>query len=375
MNLKTTDNNGIIKEQNWGFINEKGEYTINPQFKLEMPFSNSLAAVYNGKQFGFINEKGEYTINPQFDDAGVFVGDYAPVKNGKQWGYIDTKGKYSINAQFDMALNFTEKLAAVKSNEKWGYINYEGKYIINTQFDDASSFIGDIAIVKSSDKYGLIDKDGKYKVNPQFDYFDITGAEMLSVYGEGYTDETVKTDKTPPLEKIAEDFLNHINKREYAEAKKLASPESTASIDMLESFSKMSGEQTKISKVENIKCTQNKEIASCNYQENGEDKKLDLVKRNGKWLVDMKKETPNAVNAAEASTDTKSEMVVNTNYVNMRYSPSTNSDVITLLNEGDVCQYIQEGQTETVAGRTNKWYKVQYRGSEGWVFGSFLNFR
>ena len=103
-----------------------------------------------------------------------------------------------------------------------------------------------------------------------------------------------KSSDTP--DKVAEKFLGHINKKEFTDAKKLATPESAASIDMLESFSKMGGEQTKETKVENIKCKEDGEKAACDYTENGEAKKLDLVKKDGKWLVEMKKESPDMHN-------------------------------------------------------------------------------
>jgi hypothetical protein len=99
-----------------------------------------------------------------------------------------------------------------------------------------------------------------------------------------------KSSDTP--DKVAEKFLNHINKKEFAEAKKIATPESAASIDMLESFAKMGGEQTKEMKIENMKCKEDGDKAACDYTENGEAKKLDLVKKDGKWLVEMKKESP-----------------------------------------------------------------------------------
>jgi len=99
-----------------------------------------------------------------------------------------------------------------------------------------------------------------------------------------------KSSDTP--EKVAEKFLNHINKKEFAEAKKIATPESAASIDMLESFAKMGGEQTKETKIENMKCKIDGDKAACDYTENGEAKKLDLIKKDGKWLVEMKKESP-----------------------------------------------------------------------------------
>jgi hypothetical protein len=93
-------------------------------------------------------------------------------------------------------------------------------------------------------------------------------------------------------DKVAEKYLNHIAKKEFADAKKLATPESAASIDMLESFSKMGGDQAKETKIENIKCKEDGDKAACDFTENGEAKKIDLVKKDGKWLVEMKKESP-----------------------------------------------------------------------------------
>ena len=101
-----------------------------------------------------------------------------------------------------------------------------------------------------------------------------------------------KSSDTP--DKVAEKFLGHINKKEFAEAKKIATTEAAASIDMLESVSKMGGENTKEAKIENMKCKEDGDKAVCDYTENGEAKKLDLVKKDGKWLVEMKKESPDA---------------------------------------------------------------------------------
>ena len=41
-----------------------------------------------------------------------------------------------------------------------------------------------------------------------------------------------------------------------------------------------------------MKCTEDGDKAVCEYKEDGEEKKLDLVKKEGKWLVEMKKESP-----------------------------------------------------------------------------------
>lgn len=108
-----------------------------------------------------------------------------------------------------------------------------------------------------------------------------------------------KSTDTP--DKVAEKFLNHLNKKEFAEAKKIATAESAAMIDMQESFSKMGGEQTKEAKIENMKCKEEGEKATCEYTKDGEAEKLDLVKKDGKWLVDMKKESPDMTEPTDST--------------------------------------------------------------------------
>jgi hypothetical protein len=66
-------------------------------------------------------------------------------------------------------------------------------------------------------------------------------------------------------------------------------------IEMIKSFSGMSeekeGEEPK--KIENLACEVDGDKAVCTYNLEGEEEdKLELVKKDGKWLVDMKKENP-----------------------------------------------------------------------------------
>lgn len=286
------DSTSYFGEQKWGFIDAEGKITITQQFKAVMPFSCSLAAAtLDNKQWGFIDNTGKFIINPQFDMVLPFFNDIAAVKQGKQWGYIDKTGKIIINPQFDAVLPFSSDMIAVKSSDKWGYIDNTGKYIINPQFDAATSFYGKIAIVKSSDKYGIIDKEGKYLVNPQFDKTLGTDA-YFSFLLYGVSVQLTESDKTPPTDQVATKFLECINKKEFTEAKKLATTESAAAIDMLESFSKMGGSEVKETVIKDMKCKEDGDKAACNYTENGEAKKLDLVKKDNEWLVEMKKESP-----------------------------------------------------------------------------------
>lgn len=198
-------------KEKWGFVNAKGETSINPQFSKVSRFSNGLCAVADeNDKWGYIDKTGKIVINYQFTDAYPFTGNYAIVKGGEKYGTIDKNGKYTVNPQFDFIFSddnklmvmqddkwgwadldgkilinpqfaeaypfYSSKLAAVQSGDKWGYIDKDGKIIINPQFEKAFSFDGKIAMVDNGGQYGLVDEDGKYVVNPQFkevsgDYF------------------------------------------------------------------------------------------------------------------------------------------------------------------------------------------------------------
>jgi len=96
-------------------------------------------------------------------------------------------------------------------------------------------------------------------------------------------------DKNAP-EAVAEKYLQHIAKKQWEEAKKLGTESTHQMVDMLSSF----GDDAEVKEltVTDMKCEVNDDAASCTFKSNGEEDKLDLVKVDGKWLVDQKKEMP-----------------------------------------------------------------------------------
>lgn len=107
-------------------------------------------------------------------------------------------------------------------------------------------------------------------------------------------------------EAVAEKFLNHKNKKEYAEAKKLGTDNTKQMLEMLESFENMDkkAEPAKEIKIENMKCEVKGDSAKCTFTENGvEGQPLDLVKKDGNWLVDMRKEANGETEMIEPAAD------------------------------------------------------------------------
>lgn len=91
-------------------------------------------------------------------------------------------------------------------------------------------------------------------------------------------------------EAVAEKFLKHMSKKEYAEAKKLGTKATQDMIAFLESFP--SDEPAEEVKIEDMKCTVEGDKATCTYKENGKDATINLVKEGEEWKVDMPKEMP-----------------------------------------------------------------------------------
>jgi hypothetical protein len=168
-----------IDAKKCGFIDESGKFAINPQFDFAYRFSDGLAAVVSGEKIGYIDKAGKYVINPQFtalgsgpggfkDSYATFSEGLARVVIGNKMGFIDKTGQMVINPQFDSALPFFEGLAATKTGDKWGFIDMEGKLVINPQFDSALPFTNGLAAVLLGKDWGYVDKTGKLAINPQF---------------------------------------------------------------------------------------------------------------------------------------------------------------------------------------------------------------
>ncbi|BDX38815.1 hypothetical protein CYCD_21700 [Tenuifilaceae bacterium CYCD] len=161
---------GQIFGGKWGFIDEKGNITIDFQYDRAFNFaSNGLAMVSKNSKCGFIDKTGKIIIDFQFFDAKNFENGLAPVMNDKgYWGYIDETGKLAINYIFEVARTFNSDGLAFAGNTKFGVykcgiINRTGEFIGNQRF-----FITD--------------------VSTHSDYFTISNSELIPV---------LETEKTP----------------------------------------------------------------------------------------------------------------------------------------------------------------------------------
>jgi hypothetical protein len=156
------------RDGKWGYVNDKQQFVIEPQFEMCSPFFEGLAVVQKGGRAGYIDDQGRFVIEPRFEVAGVFSGGLAGVQQGGKYGFIDRTGQLVIPAAFQAVSPFSEGLAGAKSQDKYGFVNREGKWVIEPRFELAGEFANGLAPVKVRGQYGYTNRDGKLVIKPQF---------------------------------------------------------------------------------------------------------------------------------------------------------------------------------------------------------------
>lgn len=176
--LKNTKNGAI-----YGYINNEGEFVIQPKFDGAYDFNdNCLAIINENNKDGIIDLKGEYKVYPIYDSISPFKEDRAVFSRDGSMGVIGQDGNVITKKRYGIVGDFNDDRAVVgdsKSGDyKYGYIDRNGKEVIHLKYENANDFIDDIALVKIKDKeYGLIDKEGKI--------LNIYKYYLVSQYGDG----------------------------------------------------------------------------------------------------------------------------------------------------------------------------------------------
>lgn len=215
----------------WGYINEKGEWLVEPEYRTCYRFTeDGWAAIYIKTQGGyfFINTKNErlpveiekfdllkigaqevmsYGYSMESFPLISFENGMCPVLLKGKWGFINTEGTvvhqpkyervYSFNEGAAVAVNkkdyyilykdgteievlaevimlktFSDGLAIFKDKSRLvGYLDKDGKVAIAPRFGSAGPFVDGLAWAKDiqTDKVGFINKLGKWAIKPKFD--------------------------------------------------------------------------------------------------------------------------------------------------------------------------------------------------------------
>lgn len=118
---------------------------------------------------GYIDELGNWLIEPVFKKAGFFIDGMALVAIGKKYGFIGVSGRWAVAPKFESLTEFHDGLATALESKKGGYIDHSGNWVVPPQFDSNSYFFDGVAAASLGGKHGLIDRSGKWIAQPIFE--------------------------------------------------------------------------------------------------------------------------------------------------------------------------------------------------------------
>ena len=203
-----------VGDSKWKLIDNQGTITTPPKTSFEslasedfamfdesgLPaFQEKVCRVRVDHHCGYVDEKGQFVIKPQFVNAGQFHDGLACIADeANHLGYIDHSGAFVIPAKFGHderypngmeRMEFHDGLAAAMTGGKFGYIDKTGKWVIKPAFLDCLPFSGGIAEVsKMKSEHKVVtecfDRTGKVvgSINVDRDYF--LHAPYKSAFGE-----------------------------------------------------------------------------------------------------------------------------------------------------------------------------------------------
>ncbi len=205
-----------IKNKKYGIVDKAGKVIIPFEYERLYSFENGLAAALKEKdgKWGFINQKNEWVIKPQFNSGTSFNSfDFAILSENYMHGCIDRTGKITIPLEYSIIYppsNVTTPMVVVKKNNKTGFMNpVTGKVIVPLKYDEVKDFKEGLAVVKLDKKYGCINPSGKEVIPLIYDDAYAFSEGLLKVQvGDkyGYLDKTGKV-VIPIQFKYAAEFL------------------------------------------------------------------------------------------------------------------------------------------------------------------------
>ncbi|MDQ1004859.1 hypothetical protein QFZ28_005399 [Neobacillus niacini] len=152
----------------WGYINDKGNLVLPPQYESAGDFQeNGLAIVQLNNRTGIIDNNGYFIVKPKYETISPFSEGRATAIDGEGFTVLDESGKEITSKAYSFIGDYKEgRAVAANTTENgkyvYGYLNRRGNEVIPLSYETASDFQDGKALVKLKEgSYALIDLTGK----------------------------------------------------------------------------------------------------------------------------------------------------------------------------------------------------------------------
>lgn len=135
---------------------------------------DNMRLVMKDNLFGFLNEKGLETIPCVYEDAVHFRDGLACVCSDGKWGMIDVEGNVVSDFNSDSPTFYTNGIIIKFVDGKFGAVDKEGNIVIEFQYDELSlPNENKIHFGKKDNKYVYLKSDGEVLSSKKYEYINI----------------------------------------------------------------------------------------------------------------------------------------------------------------------------------------------------------
>jgi len=171
----------------YGYIDETGEYIIDPDFEVAWSFVRGTAVVKKSGKYGMIDKMGDWIVEPQYDSVIPFSADCFIIQKDSLFGFMaHGTGEIIIAPRYEQVYYYTDQLCVVQQGRALGVVNSKGKITCEPVLQDLRQMLGPLATVVQSDtsdemqmllsiidggavKLGLLNQKGEYVTPCKYD--------------------------------------------------------------------------------------------------------------------------------------------------------------------------------------------------------------
>jgi hypothetical protein len=157
-----------LKNDLWGFINEKAVWVIPPMYDAVGEFSEGICSVSKNDSVIFINKENINPFTTFYAEAFTFKNGLAPVKQNGKWFFINRQSQLSSKF-YDEINELSDDTYVVKANNQYGAVDHFGQIIVEPKFEQLGDFKNGFAYYLANGKYGFVSKLG-FVHKPEFDW-------------------------------------------------------------------------------------------------------------------------------------------------------------------------------------------------------------
>ena len=174
----------------YAFIDNTGKTVLDldDEYDRVGSFADGRCQVLDDDEWGFIDRKGEEIIKCKWESATAFRDGHAAIQDDGEWGLIDDSGEITLRAKYGPGLaqcfyypRTKDIFFEVDGDEIEAY-NFEGDKLFSIDGTEAVPFCGDFTAIKDKDEYYFIKDNGEPVNDEDFDVVNLDGLSIIMPY-------------------------------------------------------------------------------------------------------------------------------------------------------------------------------------------------